>query len=334
MEENNGAISWQKKNTSFSFSASVPMDGRERYFPEPLGTSRVVLVVTLLSNSEFRVVFNDEPTLSRGTEKAVLCFVVGQDGNSRTTIRTGNPGVILAETREQQALLPAENEKPTTYWFSYDASIRLIALGLGNQPDTESTLLVVPDWYGCFDKPNPRIFVGLANWKQAIHLNLSQGSISSLRLNKYPEKFHDDRTIKSFPGVTCICWFNEKSHGSSIISALVQAQEMLKATGPTVGGCFSFLPPDSFHMTITDLVTLNNRDTICPEIKGDLKQVGEELQKRIKDLMAMSISNVFYMKMDSLLLNHGLTIRLRPYEDKTAKAIAAWRDIMYTRLGE
>lgn len=53
------------------------MEGRKIYLPEPLG----------------------------------ICFVVGQDGNSRTTVREGNPSMILAETKEKRAVLPTEKAK-------------------------------------------------------------------------------------------------------------------------------------------------------------------------------------------------------------------------------
>ncbi|CAF4685207.1 unnamed protein product [Rotaria socialis] len=280
MEENDDKPAWKKCDTGFSLSASTPMQGCEIYLPEPLGTTHAIVVVTVTTNSEFRVVFNCEPTPSRSTGKPALCFVVGQDGNSRTTVREGNPGVILAETKEKRALLTSEKEQQTAFWFSFGVSSQIAAFGLGNHPGSDSTLLVVPDWCGCFEKTKCRLFIGVANWTQPLHLFLSQHHTSGLGLNSYPHKFNDDKTIKPFDGVTCICRVNEKSHGAFIHKALFQAQEILKATGPTVGGCFSFLPPDSFHMTLTDLVTSRNRLTVCPKIKGDMRQVGEELRQR------------------------------------------------------
>ncbi|CAF2142880.1 unnamed protein product [Rotaria magnacalcarata] len=333
MEENDDKPAWKKCDTGFSLSASTPMQGCEIYLPEPLGTTHAIVVVTVTTNSEFRVVFNCEPTPSRSTGKPVLCFVVGQDGNSRTTVREGNPGVILAETKEKRALLTSEKEQQTAFWFSFDVSSQIAAFGLGNHPGSDSTLLVVPDWCGCFEKTKCRLFIGVANWTQPLHLFLSQHHTSGLGLNSYPHKFNDDKTIKPFDGVTCICRVNEKSHGAFIHKALVQAQEILKATGPTVGGCFSFLPPDSFHMTLTDLVTSRNRLTVCPKIKGDMRQVGEELRQRSKEIMSMAASNIFYMKLEGVHVNNSLSVWLRPYEVKTAEAMAAWRELMYTSLG-
>jgi hypothetical protein len=178
------------------------------------------------------------------------------------------------------------------------------------------------------------VFIGLANWKQPLQLYLLHHHTTSLGLNNFPDKFNDDKTMKPFHGVTCICRVNERSHGTFVVQALIRAQEMLKATGPTVGGCFSFLPPDSFHMTLADLVTSKNRSTVCREIKGDMGQIAEHLRQRSKEVMAMAASNVFYMKMEDVLIHNGLTVWLRPYEEKTAAAIAAWSDLMYTHLGE
>jgi hypothetical protein len=334
MQENNDTVSLEKSGSVFHFSALVPMKGREIYHPEPLGTTRATVVILLLTDSEFRVIFNSEPTLSRGTGKPVLCFVVGQDGNSRTAVRQGNLGVILAETKEERALLPTEKGKQVTFWFSFDVDVGVAAFRLGNQPGSDSTLFVVPDWRGCFEKANCQLFIGLVNWEQQLQLNLVAYHTSALRLNNFPDKFNDNKTMKPFHGVTCICRVNEISHGAFVARALIQAQEMLKATGPIVGGCFSFLPPDSFHMTLAGLVTSKNRLTVCPQIQGDMGQVGEELRQRSKEVMAMAASNVIYMKMEGVSLDNSLLVRLQPYEEKTAAAIAAWRDLMYRRVGE
>lgn len=333
MQENNDIVSFEKSDTGFRFSALIPMEGREIYLPEPLGTTHAVVVVSIETGSEFRVIFNSEPTLSRDTGKPVLCFVVGQDGNSKTTVRQGNPGVMLAETTEKRVLLPTEKGKQITFWFSFDADVRVAAFGLGNTPGSDSTVLVVPDWHGCFENAKSQLFIGLANWKQRVHLNLFHYHTSGLRLNNFPDKFNDDKTMKPFQGVTCICRVNETSHGASVASVLIEAQKMLKETGPTVGGCFSFLPPDSFHMTLADLVSVQNRLTVCPQIQGDMRQVAEELRQRSKEVMDMAASNIFYMKMEGVSLRNSLFVRLRPYDEKTAEAMAAWRDIMYKRVG-
>lgn len=328
------AVSLEKGGSGYQFSASVPMEGREIYFPEPLGTTRATAVISVLTGSEFRVIFNSEATLSTGTAKPVLCFVIGQDGNSRTTVRQGNPGVILAETKEERARVPTEKGKEVTFWFSFDVEVGVAAFGLGNQPGSDSTLLVVPDWYGCFEKTNCQLFIGLANWKQPLELNLVASHTSPLRLNHFPDKFNDNKIMKPFHAVTCICRVNEASHGASVAKALIEAQEMLKATGPVIGACFSFLPLDSFHMTLAGLVNPKNRLAVCPQIRGDMRQVGEELRQMSKEVMAMAASNVFYMKLEGVSLENSLMIKLQPYDEKTAAAIAAWRDLMYSRLGE
>lgn len=98
---------------------------------------------------------------------------------------------------------------------------------------------------------------------------------------------------------------------------------MLKATGLTVDGCFSFLPPDSFHMTLTGLVTSRSRLTICPKIQGDMRQVGEELRERSTGLMAMTASNVFYVNVEGVSLRNSLLLGVQSCEENTAEAMAA-----------
>jgi len=310
------------------------MGGEESYNQLLTFKSHVQVVITTEEESEFRVVFNNEGLKpSRGTSKKVLCFVIGQHGNTATNVREGNPGVQLASTRYEPALLPTnDSKKPRSYWFYLDIINGIAAFGLGDKPSMDTSLLVISDWRGCF-APTDDIFIGVANWKTPINLRMVAKK-TPVNLNTSPHKFNLDRSFKHFPGVTCICRVNEDSHGNFVAEALTRAQKILKEETPQhVGGCFAFLPPDSFHMTIADLVTPKNRDALCPGIHGDMKAIGQHLHEKTADITAMAPSNLFYLKMNSVSLYGVLAIELMPYEPKTALALASWRHSLFTRLG-
>ncbi|MBN1565717.1 MAG: DUF1868 domain-containing protein [Anaerolineae bacterium] len=65
-------------------------------------------------------------------------------------------------------------------------------------------------------------------------------------------KFHPDGTVKPYYGFTCIAWVDQ---ASTLYATLCKLQQTLKmkfdATG--AGHVFSFLRPDSLHMTICDI---------------------------------------------------------------------------------
>lgn len=65
------------------------------------------------------------------------------------------------------------------------------------------------------------------------------------------EKFYPDGSARTFPGNTIICFVEPERH-ASIFDACVWAQEQLR--GMSCEHKFGFLPPDSFHMTVIELV--------------------------------------------------------------------------------
>lgn len=65
------------------------------------------------------------------------------------------------------------------------------------------------------------------------------------------EKFHPDRSVRTFPGNTIICFVDPQQH-AGIFQECVWAQEQLKAM--QCQHKFGFLPPDSFHMTVFQLL--------------------------------------------------------------------------------
>lgn len=65
-------------------------------------------------------------------------------------------------------------------------------------------------------------------------------------------KFHKDRTVRTFPGNTIICFVDPKVH-QTIYEESVWAQEQLKAM--RCADKYGFLPPSSLHMTVLDLIT-------------------------------------------------------------------------------
>jgi hypothetical protein len=64
-------------------------------------------------------------------------------------------------------------------------------------------------------------------------------------------KFYSDGTARTFPGNTIICFVDPHRH-ANVFQECVWAQEQLQ--GMQCRYKFSFLPPDSFHMTVFELL--------------------------------------------------------------------------------
>jgi len=115
--------------------------------PEGAGPGRGCIVVQTNAMSSFHVIFSRTPTPSRNTNEPVLRFVVGKRRNSSTTVGFGNPYIKkehLESTTNADALLTSDPEKSRTFWFLYDNSVGVAAMGCQGAPQTDLCRLVCP----------------------------------------------------------------------------------------------------------------------------------------------------------------------------------------------
>lgn len=144
-----------------------------------------------------------------------------------------------------------------------------------------------------------------------------------LRSNARPEaigpagmggKFSLDGTVERFPGNTIICHI---ARDSSAFRELVGIQKVLKA-GPYARH-FTFLPPDSFHMTVFPGVTELVRDTKRwpNDIPRDapMADVTAELAKRLAPVHAPLAHTI---KVDGLFAGYSVTVSGADAEQETS----------------
>jgi len=113
---------------------------------EGASTGRGCIVVQTNATSSFHVTFSETAALpTRGSDNAVLRFVVGKRKNSMTAVGLGNPYIKkepIEFTKNPEALLTDDPEKSRAYWFLYDRVVGVAAMGVMTSPQADLCRLV------------------------------------------------------------------------------------------------------------------------------------------------------------------------------------------------
>lgn len=109
--------------------------------------SRGCIVIQTNATASFHVAFSHTDRLPiRGSDNPALRFVVGKRQNSMTSVGLGSPYVKSKEpidfTKSADALLTGDPEKSRTYWFLYDRSVGVAAMGVQVAPQADLCRLV------------------------------------------------------------------------------------------------------------------------------------------------------------------------------------------------
>mmetsp|Transcript_36036 Transcript_36036/g.84509 ORF Transcript_36036/g.84509 Transcript_36036/m.84509 type:complete len:411 (-) Transcript_36036:354-1586(-) len=106
-----------------------------------VGMGRGCVVIQTNATTSFHVIFSHSPELpTRNTDNPVLRFVVGKRQNSATSVGLGNPYIKkepIDITSTSDALLHPDPEKSRTYWFLYDRTVQIAAMGVHGQPQPD-----------------------------------------------------------------------------------------------------------------------------------------------------------------------------------------------------
>ncbi|MBN1493427.1 MAG: DUF1868 domain-containing protein [Candidatus Omnitrophica bacterium] len=96
------------------------------------------------------------------------------------------------------------------------------------------------------------------------------------------DKYASNGTVRDFPGYTIVNWFDTKAKYHSKLTIVARELEgHIKAKGLT--DLFSFLPPETYHITLYDLVTWPNNDQIN-EIPKGVQEVYDELKDKLQQV--------------------------------------------------
>ncbi len=142
------------------------------------------------------------------------------------------------------------------------------------------------------------------------------------------EKFHEDGSVRTYPGATVICF-------ASPDDAIYQAGEGLQADllVQPYGGKFALLPPSSFHMTVFSLIL-------------DAKRIPSEWSDQMRLDSSLALMDSFFIKMTATVPppaqlrmcmtwigGRGLSFRLSPADEATYLALREYRQRLSQATG-
>ena len=142
-------------------------------------------------------------------------------------------------------------------------------------------------------------------------------------------KFHPDGNVRTFPGNSIICFVGAQPE---LFRELVWVQEQLRAL--SCHGKLGFLPPDSFHMTVMEL--------LCDQVREE-KMWSSHLPLSIPfaetdRFLKVRVSQVpappgFRMRYDRISLEDVATIYMMPADHACSQALINYRDRLSEVIG-
>ena len=143
------------------------------------------------------------------------------------------------------------------------------------------------------------------------------------------QKFNKDLSVRQFPGNTIICFVDPELH-PTIFKEVSWAQHQLQAMA--CAGKFNFLPPDSFHMTVLEL--------LCEQIRTQdywsshlpiSASLDETDRFFIEQSRQIQFPSSFAMKFAQA--RYPATLKVEPADAETAKSLVVFREQMAELLG-
>ena len=135
-------------------------------------------------------------------------------------------------------------------------------------------------------------------------------------------KFHEDGSVRAFPGNTIICAVDPLRQ-AGVYREVLWAQNVLRAM--TCSDKFAFLPPESFHMTVMELLCDQVRTPSNWSDQLSLTASLDESDRFFMDTVADVPAPTAIRMRFSHMRKPGL-ITLEPADPKTAAALANYRD--------
>ena len=136
-------------------------------------------------------------------------------------------------------------------------------------------------------------------------------------------KFHEDGSVRRFPGNSIISKINEQH---SIYKHLIHIKNMFQDT--KVASKYTFLPTDSYHMTVIDLVCDEIREKNKWSEKLPLDISLEETDNYFKDaLLSVQELGTIRMKFDVLFISPTVfVVRLFPETEEQESKLKVFRE--------
>lgn len=148
-------------------------------------------------------------------------------------------------------------------------------------------------------------------------------------------KFALDGSVQRYPGNTVICPIPTQSEA---FAALARAYEQLRADiGTQSAGCLTWLPPDSYHMTVFDGVTnAYRRPGDWPQtlpLDASMEECNRYVGERLRKL-TLGFEPPIRLAVDTADL-HGVstTVALRPIDEAENARLRELRDRISAAIG-
>lgn len=206
-----------------------------------LGSNNAVVVAA--SGGEFRVVFSQGEAETRQSNRACICFVLGQNNNTRASIGFSNPALPpFIHTREHpDALVSLDLAQTREWWFAVDKQTGWAFCGTGRTPGQR---LVVCGQFPKVDWTH----VSFSNWDLPVKL-----TVKSLCLlppvHACQNKFDKFGAMVRCEGVTTVSPVRPEQPLAQVMCAI---QNLIREN-PRLAPHYSLLPTASFHVTTFDM---------------------------------------------------------------------------------
>jgi hypothetical protein len=135
-------------------------------------------------------------------------------------------------------------------------------------------------------------------------------------------KFHQDGSVRTFPGNTIICAVDPQRQ-VDVYREVLWAQNTLRAMA--CSDKFAFLPPESFHMTVMELLCDQVRTTSNWSDQLSLNAPLDETDRFFMDTVVTVPAPTAIRMRYSHMRKPGL-IALEPADQETVAALAEFRD--------
>uniref|UniRef100_A0A0G4GP98 DUF1868 domain-containing protein n=1 Tax=Chromera velia CCMP2878 TaxID=1169474 RepID=A0A0G4GP98_9ALVE len=278
-----------------------------------------VCVILRASGGEFRVVIsNANPeTETRGNSLGV-CFVVGQNGNTRSAIGLGNPWVNPPFTTDAPQSLASGSSEEKTFWFGLDRQTGWVFMGTLNdqnpRPCVDNILLSARIGNGKLFRWK---FVGFSNWIDPVRMSVLSISRLPLIMHLSSNKFDSMGNTIQCEGVTVV-----SHHGRDhpLHQRMLMMQKMIESH-PLLAPHYALLPPPSFHVTTLDLISFVS-ETFLSDPQG--------FEQRLHTTASRAYACASHLKPEILVFRpvsvngKACSVTLEP-DDQTRQQLSAWR---------
>jgi hypothetical protein len=138
-------------------------------------------------------------------------------------------------------------------------------------------------------------------------------------------KFYPDGRVRSFPGSSIVCAVDPASR---LLRACERVQE--RCRHERFSGAFAYLPPESFHMTLFDLlcdhVRVEERWSQAIALDAPLDRTDVLLTEMLERVEWPQAPRMRVTGLGELGGDHTLHLRLEPVDEATAGSLGAFRE--------